>query len=98
MKIKRYSLDRMTIGEFADMHNLTMEIRERHPRDESDRFYAHFERAEVIQGGCLIGEYGNGRTEEDAIASYAESISGKRLAIGAYTADRREIQVPVLSR
>ncbi len=98
MKIKRYNLDRMTIEEFANMYNLTMEIRERHPRDTDDRFYAHFERAEVMRGGCLIGEYGNGRTEEDAIENYAVAISGKRLAIGAYTAERREIQVPVLSR
>lgn len=88
----------MSIEEFATRYNLTMEIRERHPRDTDDRFYAHFERAEVMQGGCLIGEHGNGRTEEDAIENYAMAISGKTLAIGAYTAERREIKVPVLCR
>jgi hypothetical protein len=96
MKIKRYNLDRMTIEAFAMKYNLTMEIRERNTKDSGSRFYAEFEGAEVMRHGFLVGEFGNGRTEGEAINNYAKSISGKRLAIRAYTSQRREIKVPIL--
>lgn len=97
MKMEVHAIPDMMIERFANEHGLVMEIRER-PRPENDpaRFYAFFKHSEIKGDGVLIGEYGNGRTEEEAIRNYAKAISLKTLVLDSYTPERREIEVPRL--
>lgn len=99
MKIKRDMVERCTIEEFADRHGLVMEVHERNPIQFPflPRFFAYFSHAEIAERGCLVGTFGNGQTELDAIDDYARAISGKILAIDAYSKDRRNIDVPILT-
>lgn len=98
MQIENHMLRRMTLEEFADKYGLVMEIHERHHHEgESNRFYAHFKRAEVSEGCLLIGAYGNGATSEDALLEYVSEISGKVLIVNAHAPEREEIVVPILT-
>lgn len=99
MKVEKRLIPEMTIEEFAEKHDLIMEVNER----RSDRmrrpwrFYASFKYAELREGDRLLrGAYGNGDTAEEAIANYAEEISGGLLILNAYGSDRKEIKVPRL--
>lgn len=96
MKTTIIPINRQTIEEFADNHNLEMEVRELHPENRVSQFYAHFKNAEVLRGRCLASVSGRGRTPELAIEAYAPQISGQRLVIDAYRDTRREIVVPCL--
>lgn len=60
------------------------------------RYYVQFEKAEVMEGGCLAGKYGNGNTIDEAIKDYCREVSNCRVAFGAYTNERKEIQFPKL--
>jgi hypothetical protein len=62
------------------------------------RFIALFKDCEEKGDGTLISTYGNGNSEAEAIADYGDRISGKTLVIGAYTADRKELCVPIIER
>ena len=94
MKIERRLLRQGTIEEFADEYGLTMEVHERNlPNNSPDRFYAHFSKSDVLDDCFLVGVFGNGNTEEDAIKNYAEKISMKILVIGAFSVNRKEINV-----
>lgn len=97
MNITRKPIPVTTIEEFADKHDLEMEMHER-KREVGDptRYYCRFERAELSEGTMLRGAFGNGATEEEAIADYAKEISLGRLVINAYTRERKEIDVPRL--
>jgi hypothetical protein len=90
---------RMTLKEFAERHDLVMEVGER-PRwgwkDDSTRWHAAFRRTEVKGDGVLFGVYGDGPTPEGAIADYASKLPGKTLVIDACTDSRLEILVPDL--
>jgi len=94
MKIVRKTLDKISLEEFADKHGLTMIITERN--DPSlPRFYAAFEGVEVVTGdGMLRAAYGNGQTEDEAIADYKHKISGEQITIDADTPKRQEIIAP----
>jgi len=92
MRIVRRVPERMTIEEFAEKHDLVMEV----VRRKGGNYYAHFQRAEVKDGSILIGTSGEGLTEDEAISNYATEISDKLLVIGAYTKERREIWAPQL--
>lgn len=73
-------------------------LERRKPIGAEDRYYASFENVEVMDPpGILVSTFGNGATPEHAVAAYAEEISMKRIAIGAYTSGRRELEVPRLS-
>jgi hypothetical protein len=99
MKITRKEIPQMTIEEFAEKNELEMEIHERpRPVGDPSRYYAHFRRAEVKDGGMLVGSYGDGATPELAIENYAPQISLRRLVIDAYSEQRRELEVPRLVR
>lgn len=96
-------IPRVRISKFAGEHGLTMRVVERKPSDlhrsfdfASSRFYAHFDNCEVKEGSCLVGIFGNGATEKQAIANYAKEISNKRLVINAFRGERREIEAPYL--
>ncbi len=83
-----------TLEEFADAYGLVMRVGERpKPAGSPTRFYAYFESCEVMSNGCLCGEFGDGITPAGAIAAYARRISLTRIALGAYTEKRRDIQV-----
>lgn len=104
MKIERHYVPRSTLEAFADLHGLTMEIHERQPCDlgkrwtENSRYYAHFTGCETRENGCLVAEFGNGATPDEAMSAYAQAISGKRLVWRATSSvDRREFYVPVLT-
>lgn len=98
MEIKRSPIPRMTIEEFADEHGLVMEVVERGARWENtnEQYYAHFSDCDIKDGGCLVGAFGNGSTEHEAIKAYAARISEQRIVINAFSDDRREIAVPRL--
>jgi len=98
VKIDRKDVPSMTIEQFADSYNLTMKVRERRvPADHPSRYYAHFESCEVMSDdGFLFDDFGNGMTAEEAISVYADRIQLKRIVIGAYTPERREVDVPRL--
>ena len=103
MEIEIYEKKRTTLVDFADQHGLIMEIRERTPEDlgsrwsEDRRYYARFKGGEIKDGGVLQASYGNGSTPEMAMRVYAKEISGGLLVLNAYTSDRREIYVPLLT-
>lgn len=96
MKITRVPLPRRSLEQFADEHGLVMKVHERTARDCPGRFYAYFEHAEIKDGHMLVGAFGNGRTEDEAIQSYAKEISGRALVLNSYTVERKEIVVPIL--
>lgn len=97
MKIIREDIPSMTIEQFADAHNLVMQVNERRlPVGDPARYYARFKQCEIGDSGVLIGEYGDGSTPEEAIDNYADAISLKHIVIGAYTQERREIDAPRL--
>ena len=95
MEIERHQLEEMTIEEFAENNNLIMEVHER-DNPKLPRCYAHFKHSEIKDGICLSGKFGDGETEQEAIRNYAKEISGQMLVIGAFSNDRRNIQVPRL--
>jgi len=97
MKIINKAIPQMDIVQFADQHGLEMEIHERsRPIGDPARYYAHFRRADIKNGGVLIGAFGDGSTPEEAIKSYAQRIDMQTLVINAFTEKREEIQVPRL--
>lgn len=103
MKIKMNRLPRATLEAFAEERDLTMVIEERVPDDmgarwsEDSRYYAQFEDCEIKDGRILRSEYGNGRTPWEAMANYAQEISGALLVLNAFGPNRREIQAPILT-
>jgi hypothetical protein len=89
--------DSVTFSEFADKYDVKMVVRER-PRDlwRHGRYFASFDRVDVMERGMLRSEHGNGETPEAAIVDYAQRLLGKRLAIDANGANgaRREVTCP----
>lgn len=99
MKIERKLIPEMSITEFADQNELTMVVTERaRPPDDPGRFYATFKDATFKDGGRLVGTFGDGPTEEEAIQDYARAISLQRLVIRAASCARRELDVPRLTK
>lgn len=97
MKIVLHEIEKVAIEDFADKHDLAMEVHERdHSIGDSMRYYAKFSNAETKHGSVLAGVFGNGPTIDDAIEDYAMVISGKLFVIDAMKPTRREIQVPWL--
>lgn len=89
----------MDLQTFAEAHGLEIEVKLRPKqfrRGSGDRFYASIPNAEVLDGSVLVGAFGNGDTEEEAIANYARRISERRIALDALRPGRRELTVPQL--
>lgn len=99
MQIKMYPVAHMTLQEFAEKHDLVMEINERDPNEYPNlpRYYASFEYCEVKGNGVLISAFGNGETIEDAMEDYTKQISGKILVFFPTGKGRFELQAPILS-
>ena len=86
---------RMTIGEFADCHGLVMELWNRSAHSGLPRWTARFHNTDTKEhrgSGVLTCTYGNGDTQDEAIADYARQITGKLLIVNP-GCDRREIWV-----
>lgn len=98
MQIRMNPVARMTLQEFAEQHNLVMEINERNPNEHPNllRYYASFECCEVKGDGVLIGEFGDGKTPEDAMEDYTKRISNKVLVFFIPGKDRFELKAPIL--
>lgn len=106
MKLEMHAVPEMTIEEFAELHNLTMDVTERGTEDiefcrkchggTAWRYYAEFRHCEILDGHFLLSVCGNGNTPEKAMRDYARRISEQRLVIGAYIPKRKEIDVPRL--
>jgi hypothetical protein len=97
MKIEREYQPRSTIEDFADENGLVMQIRERPQSLQCHgRFIASFKDCEEKGDGVLIGTYGNGQSEWQAIEDYARKISGKVLAHQPSNKKRRDLRVPIL--
>lgn len=100
METEIRALERCTIEEFADKHGLKMVIEERSKSDwcradNFKQFYAHFDGCSLAERGMQIGMFGDGNTHEEAIANYAEEISGKTLIIGCALKGKR-VSVPII--
>lgn len=92
MKIERISgKPRMTIEQFAEEHDLVMEVHE--PNGESPVYKASFKGVEVVNDGFLYSTYGRGTTEADAINHYSKIISNQTIRIGR---SGKRIHVPDL--
>jgi len=101
MKIIKKEVERMTIEEFADRHELEMEVIERSPKNVKEmgieRYCAHFNGfPDINKGNFLYSEFGNGNTEKEAIKDYAKKISEQTLVFTVIGTSRKEIEVPVL--
>lgn len=99
MKLETSYIDEMTIEQFAEAHGLTMQVLERRvPQGAPHRYYAHFKDADIKEGGCLVGTFGNGPSPAAAIDDYAREIALKRLVINACDEKNRlELEVPRLN-
>jgi hypothetical protein len=99
MKIERIKHDPdpepMSLTEFAETYDLTLEVNERPIVKGSRRkFWVRFKRTEVKDRGLLIGETGDGPSEYVAIVDYVGKIAGRTIVFDAYGSSRQEIQVP----
>ena len=97
MKIERISSKlRMTIEQFAEEHDLVMQVQE--PLGAGSpgldgKFRAHLKGAEIAENGFLWSASSWGLTESDAINEYAKRISGKTIRL----ASGKRINVPELA-
>lgn len=83
----------MKITEYADILNLEIEVR--YYSNQNNRWSAHFNGAEIAEGGCLVSVYGDGGSTLQVIEDYVSKIRGKTLVIHAMNRDlRREYVVP----
>ena len=78
MKIERSSL--MTLGEFAEIHDLTMEVR----YVSNKGYVANFKGVSVCRNKVWFPLCESFNTEIQAIIDYSNKISGERLTFGEY--------------
>lgn len=91
MKIIYERVPVTTLQEFVDRHTLSILVTEReNPSDPNTRFYARIPHSGVCENNALLGVYGNGATEYEAIRNYVPEISGKKIKV-----DNTYINVPV---
>lgn len=87
------------ISEFEREIGYELEVIERDKNNDCQdlkKFYASFIGGESMEGGCLITHTGNGNTVDEAIKDYCHIISCRKMAFGAYSDKRKEIQFPKL--
>jgi hypothetical protein len=94
MKIERRTFPTVTFDRFCERHDLTVEIDERPRWICLPRYIASIKNGETMRDGCLLGTYGNGDTEVSAVKDLERKLRGERLAVGAMTPERRNIQCP----
>lgn len=103
MKTEIFCVERMSLEEFADLHGLVMEVREReNPSSDHFRFYANFRNTKVVERWAFVtmdvpaGTYGNGDCPETAVRWYADLISGGTIVLDPDGPGRLELKVPRL--
>lgn len=102
MKIEIKYQEKMSLHDFAEKYDLTMQITERSQLDllpeldDNKRYYSHFKKCEVKDGSFLVSNYGNGASPDESMNNYARNISGRLLVIDAYDEKRKEIQAPII--
>lgn len=99
MKIARTYPAAATLAEFVDRHDLTISMHQRLLdvyTSRLPRFWCRINNAEIMDAGLLSSATGDGDTEEAALDDLRRHLSRRRIAIGAYTPQRREIVVPEL--
>lgn len=99
MKVIINNLERVELEEFANKHNLVMQVSERDMAGQAlgmSKYTAKFKGVEVKSGATLEGVYGKGMTPEDAIKDYCSEISGEWIVVNAYGNDRKLIYTPHL--
>ena len=88
-------MERVNLEAFLDTHNLTLELEE-----VPNRWIARIVGGEILELtgglGLLKGATGFGPTKRLALNALLSSLSNRALVLKAYTAYRREIQVPML--
>lgn len=90
----------MTLEDFADRYDLMLEMKERGPdlrtRFKLPRWHCSFPNLETLEPGVLVHSFGNGETQEEAIADYCSKLSGSETKIDAYRPGCRKIEIPQL--
>lgn len=94
MKIEEIAKKEIT--DFEKEIGYELVVKQRSPLTEHEKYYVSFETGEIMKGGCLISNTGNGNTIDEALLDYCKHISYKRMAFGAYTNNRVEIDIPQL--
>lgn len=61
---------------------------------QDGRWSAKLKGADIMHEGYLVSAYGNGKSPAEAMADYVQQIVGEKMAIGAYTSKRVEINIP----
>jgi hypothetical protein len=78
---------------FLDIIDCSLDLRRYANQD--NRWMAQIERAELKDGSILSGNYGTGKTPDQAINDYIKQIKGKLIVINATSEKyRREYVVP----
>ena len=98
MKVEITLLEKSTLEDFADKHDLIMVVEEKNTKHPSFTngnyvtFSAHFRNVKIkLETGSGWDGYGSGQTPELAIEKYGQEISCETLIAG-----RREIEVPYI--
>lgn len=102
MKIERYFISPpCSLEQFADQHELVLEIHERDIQTREcklqpplERFYTSFNNVDIKDGACLVSVFGNGETEDEAILDFCAQIQGKQLIKDAGYTTREVLQAP----
>lgn len=63
-------------------------------RNIDGEFTVHFGRSEIVGDGVLIGFCGRGTTYIKAKKDLCSQMQGKKIAINAWTPQRKEFQLP----
>lgn len=95
IKTITYKLNKQKLSDFAATHGLEMQIWDRGKNCSYERYSANFAECEVVHGGVLSSESGQGYTIREAIKDYKKRISGKLLNLGGFT-QRTRVYAPEL--
>lgn len=79
---------------FAFLDTIDCDLELRRYANQSGRWLAQIEHAELKEGCTLSGNYGTGKNPEQAIEDYVQQIKGKLLVINAASDRRKEFKVP----
>jgi hypothetical protein len=96
--VEHFSLKSQSLSDFADLHGLSLDMNERDPvlRRTLPRWRCSFRNLEIKDGSLLIGTFGDGDTQEEAIEDYCNRISGKIGVLNAFRSNRTTVNIPTL--
>lgn len=95
MKFKDETFPSVTFDEFCEANDIEVVVRERGGELGGRRYYATCDDVEVKEpDGMLSGALGNGKTKEEAVASYAGRLAGATIVRDARESYRKELQCP----